>query len=40
MFAMDLKQDIKPENMMCLLLFDVAMYSNAKSIACDSAEKN
>ena len=39
MFAMDLRQDIESQNMMYLLCFDVAMYSNARSIACDSVEK-
>ena len=36
---MDFRQDIESENMMYLLCFDVAIYSNARSIACDSAEK-
>ena len=39
MFAMDLRQDIASENVMYLLCFDVDMYSNARSIAFDSAEK-
>ena len=39
MFAMCLRQDIESENIMYLLRFDVAMYSNASSIACDSGEK-
>ena len=38
-FDLDMRQDIESENKMYLLCFDVALYSNAKSIACDSAEK-
>ena len=37
MIAMDLRQDIESENMMYLLCIDVAIYSNARSIACYSA---
>ena len=39
MFAMGLRQDIESEKSMYLLYFNVAMYSNARSIACDSPEK-